>query len=100
MTDALSDAFLILAAASVWLGCAGFMRLQSAYDRLHCVTFVSVSAGSAVMLAGWLHLGASVAMLKVVFLVCCALLNGAVLAHATGRAILHRERSSKGSPAS
>jgi len=47
------------------------------------------------MLAAWADLGASAAVLKTAFLVICALLNGGALGHATGRAILHRERSSQ-----
>lgn len=93
MSRALTDGFLVASVIAVWLGCLGFARLSNAYDRLHCVTFVSVAAGVPLMLACWAHQGASEPILKVVFVVLFALLNGAALGHATGRAVLHRERS-------
>ena len=92
---ALGAAFLVLGVACVWLGCAGFVRLTSAYDRLHCVTFVTLAGGGAVFLASWADLGMSPTVLKVLFLLLYAVMNGAALGHATGRAILHRERSSQ-----
>jgi multisubunit Na+/H+ antiporter MnhG subunit len=91
----ISAAFLVVAVACVWLGCLGFVRLTSAYDRLHCVTFAAVAAGGAVLLASWADLGMSPTMLKILFLLLYAVVNGAALGHATGRAILHRERSSQ-----
>lgn len=93
MSRALTDALLVVSVIAVWLGCLGFARVSTPYDRLHCVTFVSVAAGVPLMLACWLNQGASEPILKIVFLVLFALLNGATLAHATGRAVLHRERS-------
>lgn len=87
------DALLVVAVAAVWLGCLGFVRLSNAYDRLHCVTFVNVAAGVPLMLACWTNQNASEPILKVVFVLLFALLNGAALGHATGRAVLHRERS-------
>ncbi len=95
MSQAAAGVLLAIAVICVWLGCVAFVRLSSVYDRLHCVTFVSVTAGFAVMLACWANQGASESILKVVFLVLCALLNGAALGHATGRASLHRERSAR-----
>lgn len=92
---AISAALLVVAVACVWLGCTGFARLTSAYDRLHCVTFVTVAAGGAVFLACWTDLGMSPAVLKILFLLVYAVVNGAALGHATGRAMLHRERSSQ-----
>ena len=93
MSHAFTDALLVVAVVVVWLGCLGFARLSNTYDRLHCVTFVSVAAGVPLMLACWANQGASEPLLKVVFVMLFALLNGAALGHATGRAVLHRERS-------
>lgn len=95
MSQAIAGALLAIGVLCVWLGCLGFIRLSNAYDRMHCVTFVSVTAGFAVMLACWANQGASASILKVVFLVLFTLLNGAALGHATGRAVLHRERSAR-----
>lgn len=70
----------------------GFARLPGALNRLHCATFVSCAAGLPLLLAAFATEGASASVLKVLFLVVCGLLSGAVLAHALGRALAWRER--------
>jgi multisubunit Na+/H+ antiporter MnhG subunit len=89
---AVCDALLTIAAVAVWLGCLGFIRLRDPFDRQHCVTFVGVAAGIPIALAAWITLGNEASVLKIVFLVACAVLNGAALGHATGRAIFVRHK--------
>ena len=76
-------AALVLAA---WLGCAGFARLRSPLDRLHCATFVNAACGLALVAAD----GASDRAFKVLVLVAASLLSGGALAHAAGRALVLR----------
>lgn len=87
-----TDVLLALATLGVWLGCLGFVRLRGALDRLHCATFVASTAGPAVLLATFATEGASASVVKVVFLVVCLLLSGAVLSHAVARALTWRAR--------
>ena len=81
-----------LAVAGAWLGTLGFLRLRQPLDRLHCVSFVNVVGGTALLLAAVLQDGLSDRVLKVALLWFVALVSGAVLAHATGRALQARER--------
>lgn len=82
---------LTVTVACVWIGCLGFARFGSAYDRLHCVTFVSVTAGFFLVVAAIVADGASDRMLKILVFFLLSLANGAAVAHATGRALLRRE---------
>jgi multicomponent Na+:H+ antiporter subunit G len=84
------DALLALAVLACWLGAAGFARLRSPLDRLHCVTFVNVAAGLAVFLAAFVADGPSHRVLKIGMLIAAVLFVGAALAHASGRALLLR----------
>lgn len=83
-------ALLTIAVLCAWLGCLGFARLASPYDRLHCVTFVSVTAGAAVTVAAFWADGASDRTLKVLLFLLLTLANGAAVAHASSRAIMRR----------
>lgn len=83
-------AFLTVAVACVWLGCLGFARFGSAYDRLHCVTFVAVTAGFFVVVAAFVADGISDRTLKILLFFLLSLANGAAVAHATGRAVMRR----------
>ena len=80
-------AALVLAA---WLGCAGFARLRSPLDRLHCATFVNAACGLALVAAAFVADGASDRAFKVLLLVAASLLSGGALAHAAGRALVLR----------
>ncbi|MGY2052230.1 monovalent cation/H(+) antiporter subunit G [Methylobacterium sp. JK268] len=82
---------LALAVAAAWLGGLGALRLPRALDRLHAVTFVGVAAGLPVAAAALLADGVSSRSLKVLLLVGLQILWGAVLSHASGRALLLRE---------
>jgi multicomponent Na+:H+ antiporter subunit G len=81
---------LTIAVACVWLGSFGFARFGSAYDRLHCVTFVAVTGGFFVVVAAFLADGVSDRALKVLLFFLLTLADGAAVAHATGRAVMRR----------
>ena len=90
MTRVALDGLLGLAVLSAWLGCAGFLRLRTALDRMHCVAFVYATAGSALTVAAFVSDGASDRALKVLLLTVAGLVTGAAMSHATGRALLLR----------
>lgn len=90
VTDLAVDALLVVMVLAVWLGCAGFARLQTPLDRVHCVAFVNTTAGTALILVAFLSDGASVRACKILLMVAASLLTGAATAHAVGRAIVIR----------
>ncbi|MGH8141972.1 MAG: monovalent cation/H(+) antiporter subunit G [Steroidobacteraceae bacterium] len=83
---------LALALCCAWLGMIAFARLRTPLERMHVVTFVNLTSGSAVVLAVWLADGASARAWKCLLIWAVMLLSGALLAHASGRALLLRER--------
>lgn len=87
-----ADVLLWVAVLNAWLGVAGFTRLRTTLDRLHCVTFVNAASGGALFFAVFAHDGFSVRLIKFAFLLLSTLVGGAVLSHATGRALWLRER--------
>lgn len=92
MRNVAENVLLWGAVAITWLGVAGFWRLRTALDRLHCVTFVNAAAGGALFCAALAHDGFSARLLKFAFLLVGTLAGGAALAHASGRALWLRER--------
>ncbi len=90
MRTAAVNVLLGVLVLSAWLGCAGFARLRSPLDRLHCVTFVNAACGAALAVVAFVADGASDRAFKILLLVAAALLSGAALAHATGRALVLR----------
>lgn len=92
MRTTVANVLLCVSVLSIWLGVAGFTRLRTALDRLHCVTFVNVAGGGALFFAVFAHDGFSVRLIKLGFLLLSALVGGTVLSHATGRALWMRER--------
>ncbi|HTW68499.1 MAG TPA: monovalent cation/H(+) antiporter subunit G [Acetobacteraceae bacterium] len=86
MIAILISAALGIAVLATWLGCAGFARLTSPYARLHCVPFVTAAAGVPIVIAAFLADGASDRAGKILLLLAVALLGGAALSHAAGRA--------------
>lgn len=86
------DTLLAFMVLLVWLGCLGFARMRTPLDRLHCVAFVNVTAGSVLVLTAFLSDGASVRAGKILLIVATSLLTGAAMSHATGRMILAREQ--------
>jgi multicomponent Na+:H+ antiporter subunit G len=93
VTAGIVDALLALAVLACWLGAAGFLRLRSAYDRLHCVTFVNAAAGAAILGAALAADGLSARVGKIAVLVALSLGVGAALAHASGRALRRRAQA-------
>ena len=91
MTSIIIDALLTLAVLTCWLGAAGFARLTSPLDRLHCVTFVNAGAGVAILVAAFVADGVSARAIKILVLNAAVLASGAALSHATGRALLLRK---------
>ena len=87
MTAVAIDVFLAVLVAACWLAAAGLLRLADPLDRLHCVSFATVVGGAAIVAAGFLADGLSARSVKILVLAASLLLNGAALAHATGRAL-------------
>ena len=90
MTTAVIDVLLAVAALSVWLGCVGFVRLRTPFDRQHTVAFVNTAAGFAVVMAAFVADGPSTRALKILLAVVASLLTGSAMSHALGRALLRR----------
>ncbi len=90
MSAVLVDILLALAVLMSWLGCIGFARLRSPLDRLHCATFVNTASGLAITAAAFAADGISARAGTVLLIAALALLLGAALAHAAGRALLLR----------
>lgn len=90
MKTGATDAALVLMVASVWLACAGFVRLPAALDRLHATNFVYAAGGATLLLAAALTDGFSTRVLKIAFILLCSLLGGAAGVHAVGRALASR----------
>lgn len=85
------DALLIAAIAAALLGALAFLRLSTAFERLHVVTFVDVVALGLVVAAAFVADGISSRSLKSALVLVVALAAGALLAHVTGRALHLRE---------
>jgi multicomponent Na+:H+ antiporter subunit G len=88
---AATDILLAVAVMTSWLAATGLVRLRTPLDRLHCVTFLNVSAGLAVLIAALVTEGATTRTGKLLLLVLAVLWIGAALANATGRALWLRE---------
>ncbi len=76
---------------SAWLGSFGFLRFESALDRLHCASFVNAAGGLTVTIAAIVQDGMSDRALKTMALFVILLLGGAALTHAAGRALVLRD---------
>lgn len=84
---------LAIAVASAWLAAVGFLRLESALDRLHCVAFVYVGCGLPVVAAAFLADGASSRAFKVLLLVLICFVAGASVNQSVARAIFARDET-------
>ncbi len=87
------DICLAVAVLSVWLGCFGALRLRSALDRLHAVSFVNAAGGIAFAAAAFVDEGITTRSVKLAALVAVVLVMGAAVNHAAGRALLLRDGS-------
>ena len=91
MTRYVIDALLILAVLGAWLGCAGFARLRTPLDRLHCAAFVNWTTLVPITVAAFVADGASNRAWKLLLVTLATITAGALLSHATGRALTTRE---------
>ncbi len=73
-----------------WLACAGFVRLRTPLDRLHCVAFVNVTSGFFLVLAAFLADGLSARSLKILLIGLLGVVFSAAGGHVIGRAVLQR----------
>ena len=89
---------LTLVVLATWLGAAGFARLRTPMDRMHCVTFVNVAAGLPLVVAALLSDGGSTRCGKILLIVVVNLLTGAAMSHAVGRALLVRDADPAAEP--
>lgn len=82
---------LSLAVAAVWLASLAFLRLKTPMDRLHCASFVTLTAGAFVLAAVAAQDGLSPRTFKTLFLLVAAACVSAASAHAVGRALQLRD---------
>lgn len=82
---------LAFAVLSAWIGLIAFLRLRTPFDRLHVVAFINVAVGGAVTAAAVMAGGASGSTFKSLFVWIAMLAIGALLAHATARALHLRD---------
>lgn len=92
MRDLATGVLLTGAVLGVWLGCAGFARLRTTLDRLHCGAFVNAVPGVLVAAAAFAADGFSVRVGKIVLVVVASLVAGAATAHAIGRMVVLRQQ--------
>jgi multicomponent Na+:H+ antiporter subunit G len=90
-TGIATAAVLAAGVTASWLGAAAFARLSTPLARLHALTFINVTTGGAITLAAFLSDGLSARALKCLLLWATLLLAGALLSHASGRALLLRD---------
>ena len=93
MTGAIITTLLGVLVAAVWLGCLGFARLRTPLDRLHCVTFVNVVAGTALTVTAFLADGPSTRAFKILLITLVSTGFGSALSHAVGRSLWTRGKA-------
>lgn len=89
------DALIVIAVLSAWVGALGFARLTSALDRLHCIAFVNIGCGLSIVAAVFVADGPSTRAFKVLLLWLIALIAGAAVNQAAGRAIFTRDEAAE-----
>lgn len=99
MTALAIDVLLVVTVLAAWLGCAGFARLRTPLDRMHCVAFVNATSGLALTIAAFVADGLSARALKILLIAGLGLLAGAAMSHAIGRSLLLRDGSPEASAA-
>lgn len=85
------DALLAFAVLMAWTGAIAFVRLRTHFERLHAITFVNLAAGTAITVAAVLHDGLSGRTFKCIFILVVLATVGALLSHATARALHLRD---------
>ena len=91
MSAIIVDILLAIAVISAWVAAAGFARLTSALDRMHCVAFVTLGCGLPIVAAAFLADGFSTRAFKLLLLFVVALVAGAAVNHAVARTIFTRD---------
>ncbi|HZU91844.1 MAG TPA: monovalent cation/H(+) antiporter subunit G [Stellaceae bacterium] len=86
------DGLLLVGVVAGWLGAAGLVRLATPYQRIHCVAFVTVVGGFCFCAAVFVTHPLSPLGWKALLILVTLLCAGAVVGHATGRALFVRER--------
>ncbi len=87
------DVLLGLALVAAWIGAAGFARLRSSLDRLHCATFTTLGTGLPIVVAAFVADGASQRAFKILLLFAVALVAGASVNQAVARAAFTRDEA-------
>ena len=87
------DILLGLAVVVAWIGALGFARLRWSLDRLHVVTFVTIGCGLPILAAAFVADGPSTRAFKLLLLWLVALVAGASVNQAAGRAIFNRKEA-------
>lgn len=85
------DALLAFAVLMAWIGALAFLRLRTNFERLHAITFVNLAGGGAITIAAVLHDGLSGRTFKCIFVLVVIATAGALLSHATSRALHLRD---------
>ncbi len=98
MTAGVIAALLAVLVGAVWLGCVGFGRLRTPLDRLHCVTFVNLVAGTALTAAAFLADGPSTRAFKILLITLSSVGFGAAMSHAVGRSLWTRDKAVRAGP--
>lgn len=89
--SAARDVLLAASVATAWLGAAAFIRLRTALEKLHAVTFVNVAALGLLVVAAIADQGITARSLKCMLIYLVTLTAGAVLSHVTAQALHFRK---------
>jgi monovalent cation/proton antiporter MnhG/PhaG subunit len=90
------DGLLLVGVIASWLGAVGLFRLETPYQRIHCVAFVTLVGGFCFCAAVFITHPLSPLGWKALLILITLLCAGAVVGHATGRALFIREHSREG----
>ena len=93
MSGIIVDVLLAIAVLSAWIAAIGFARLSSALDRLHCIAFATIGCALPIVLAAFVADGPSIRAFKLLLLFTVALVAGAAVNQALGRAIFMRDEA-------
>lgn len=85
------SALLAAAVVLAWIAMAGFLRLRTPFERLHAVAFANFAVIGIIVIAAFVTDGISSRSLKCALIWVVAVTAGALLTHATGRALYLRE---------
>ena len=85
--NAVVGSLLVFVVLSSWIAALAFLRLKTPLERLHVVTFANVLILGAIVCAGFASRGMTSQTLKFVLLWLVNLAAGALLSHATARAL-------------